>query len=543
MADELILVVDDEEMVCRQAEIALRRSRYRTKAAFNGQQALAIIRETHPDLLLADIRMPDIDGLQLFTTARKIQPDLITVLMTGHGTIDIAIKALQLGVSGFLQKPFTGSELENAVEDAFNKSRTLREAVRLRLLSPLLEARRFLSTELNLPNLYSSLVETTAREINAEYCGLFLAEEALPSTIKTAFTTALAVSRPNLRQVAAYIAPDAKVFSPHNFPAIKLAVRALEVERTLSLRRATTGDLSENSVPGVVIAVPLLVGGRSLGVLMAGRSQAERTFSTGERELLEILAGQLANILENRRLYQILREREERLRTFIGRFVSAQEEELKQLANRLQDELLPLLTTSRQSIQTYLEKVRPAVSGDELLQTEKRLQTAINNARHLNHDLRPANLDEFGLSAALRQHIRDLNGREQNNNAKYLTFRQEGPEIPRLDGAIEIALFRACQEAITNALHHAPNSPAEVTVKVQTYRNRPIHLQIQIHDSGKGFDWQAIKAGEPSQYAGLLAMQERVALVGGNCQIESAPGKGTTITLDYPLPEPTPSGI
>lgn len=538
MANELILVVDDEEMVCRQAELALRRSNYRTKMAFNGQQALAIIRETPPDLLLTDIRMPDIDGLQLFTTARKIQPDLITVLMTGHGTIDIAIKALQLGVSGFLQKPFTGSELENAVEDAFEKSRTVREAVRSRLLSPLLEARRFLGAELNLPHLYNSLVETTAREISAEYCGLFIVEEAMPTTVKSTLTIQPTISRPNLRQVAAFVNPDTKVFSARNFPAIKLAGRALEVERTLSLRRTMTGDLSENNVPGVVIAVPMITNGRSMGVIMAGRGQPENTFSTGERELLEILAGQLANILDNRRLYQVLREREERLRTFIGRFVSAQEEELKQFANRLQEELLPLLTTSRQSVQTYLQKVRPA--SDELLQTEKKLQTAINTTKHLNHDLRPANLDEFGLTAALRQHVKDLNSLEHNSNAKYLTFRQEGPEIPRLDSAIEIALFRACQEAVTNALHHAAGSPTELAVRVQVFRNRPIHLQIQIRDSGKGFDWQGVKEGDTSKYIGLLAMQERVTLVGGNCQIESAPGKGTTVTIEYPLPDPLP---
>src|SRR5690349_9640037 len=146
MADELILIVDDEELIRRQAEAALRKGHYRTATAGDAQQALQIIRENPPDLMLSDIRMPDTDGLQLFAAARQIQPDLVAVLMTAHGTIDTAIKALQLGVHGFLQKPFTGSELERAIEDALQKHRTVQEAVRLRALSPLLEARRLLLT-------------------------------------------------------------------------------------------------------------------------------------------------------------------------------------------------------------------------------------------------------------------------------------------------------------------------------------------------------------------------------------------------------------
>lgn len=540
MADELILVVDDEELVCRQAELALRKSNYRTLTAFNGQQALAVIRETPPDLLLSDIRMPDIDGLQLHTTARKIQPDLLTVLMTGHGTIDVAIKALQLGIAGFLQKPFTGNELEHAVEDAFAKSRTLREAIRLRLLSPLLEARRYLISELDLPNFCRSLVETTAKETGSDYCAIFLPDEPAPVSRGAEIVgslTAIQPYRPTLRPVATYVnvKDGANVFSGRNFPAARVASRALEVERTLSLRRAAGTDSvnSDSYIPGVVIAVPMIAGGRALGALLVGRTQVEQTFSVGERELYEVLAGQLASILENLRLYRILKEREERLQMFIGRFVSTEEEERQQLAVRLQNDLMPLLTTSRQNIQSYLTKIRPAAGGDELLQAEKRLQTAINAARRLTNDLRPTNLDEFGLSAALRQYVRDFYDSAEGSSR--VTFRLEGPEAPRLDSAIEIALFRACQEAITNAIRHAPGSAIEVAVRVTTQRNKPVHLQLQVHDSGKGFDVQAVKAGEAARQVGLLAMQERVTLVGGRCQIDSSPTRGTTVTLDYDL--------
>lgn len=525
MAEELILVVDDDELVCSQAEMALRKSKYRTMTAFNGHQALAIIRETEtpPDLLLSDIRMPDIDGLQLFAAARKIRFDLLGVLMTGYGTIDIAIKALQLGVSGFLQKPFTGVELDHVIEDAFSKNRLMSEAVRLRLLSPLLEARRYLISELNLTNFCQGLVETTAHEAQADYCAVFLPDEKN-----------MLSDRSTLHPEAVFMeaTEKARVFSPRTFPAGRMAGRALEVGRTLSLRRSGTDKLNgDTTIPGLVLAVPLVASQRTLGVLLVGRAQVDKAFSTGERELFEVLAGQLASILDNRRLYQTLSAREERLHTSLNRFMEAQESENKQLAAHIQTEFLPLLNSTRQNVQAYLEKARPVAGSEDLLQAEQRLQTATASVRRLLNDLRPASLEDYGLSAALRQYVQDYNHIAENQPK--LIFKLEGPEAPRLGGTTETGLFRACTEAITNAVQHAPGSPIEVLIWVTGQRNQPIHLQIQIIADGPDFEAGSLEEGDPSQQLGLLTMQERVAMVGGVCHIESKPGGGTKVTIDY----------
>lgn len=525
MADELILIVDDEELIRRQAEAALRKAHYRTATAADGQQALQIIRETPPDLMLSDIRMPDMDGLQLYAAARQVQPDLVAVLMTAHGTIDTAIKALQLGIHGFLQKPFTGSELERAIQDALQKQRTVQEAIRLRALSPLLEARRLLLTDFDLGAFSRSLVEVMAREAKLDYCAIFLPNEENPTT--------------GLRSEAVFAGPNARFFSPKTFPAARLAQRAVELGRTLSLRRATGADSpsgsDDSAVPGVVVAVPLLIGNQGLGAVLAGRVHLDKGFSPAERELFEVLAGQLATLVENRRLFQALSEREERLRSFIGKFVSAQEDEKRQLAQRIQEDLMPQLTGGRQGIQNYLEKAKPA-SATDLLTAEQKLHAALGEVRHLIQDLRPANLEEFGLSAALRQYVRDFN--EAGGNCRP-TFRLEGQETPRLDPAVETALFRATQEAIGNACKHSPGSAVEVAVRVTAARSKPQRIQIEIRDNGKGFDLNAVRAATDKDKQnlrfGLLAMQERVILVGGQCQIESAPGKGTTVTITYNL--------
>jgi len=529
MAEELILIVDDEELIRRQAEVALRKAHYRTATAGDAYQALELIKQTPPDLMLSDIRMPEMDGLQLFAAARQIQPDLVAVLMTAHGSIDTAIKALQLGVQGFLQKPFTGSELERAIQDALQKHRTIQEAIRLRVLNPLLETRRLLLTDLNVTEFSQSLVEVTARETGLDYCAVFLPDEENPAA--------------GLRAEASFaVGTNARFFSPKTFPAGRLAQRAVELGRTLSLRRAagaeaTTSDSTstDGSVPGVVIAVPLLAGNQAAGALLAGRVHIEKSFSPGERELFEVLAAQVATLVENRRLFRALSEREERLRSFIGKFVSAQEEEKRQIAQRIQEDIMPLLVNGRQAVQSYLEKARPASAG-ELLNAEQKLQTAITETRYLIQGLRPVTLEEFGLSAALRQYVRDLN--EAGGGCRP-TFRLEGQEAPRLNPAVETALYRAVQEAVTNACKHSPGSPVELAVRVTTSRGKPQHLQIEVRDSGKGFDLNATRATTEKDannpQIGLLAMQERVILVGGQCRIESTPGKGTTVTISYNL--------
>ena len=447
MSGELILVVDDEELIQRQAEAALKQAGYRTSSAPDGRQALLLLEANPPDLLLTNIRMPDLDGLQLFSRGRKIRPELVGVFMTAHSSIDIIVRALHLGISGFLIKPFTGSELKSVVEDALEKSRNSQEAARMRVLAPLFEARRFLSDNFDLTDLGRSLTEVVAQETKSDYCAIFLPRKYLNSE-KPEVT---------LKSIASYVSPNAQVFSPKSFPAVRVANRTLELGRTLSLRRATDQlPGSSEIVPGAVIGVPFLIGKRTLGVLLVGRVEIGQTFTPGERELFEVLASQLTTLLENQRLQVTLAERNERLRLFAGRFVSAHENEKRKMAERIQTELLPTLTGARQNIQSYLQKVRPS-SASDLLQVEERLHSLINNVKKLTQDLRPTSLDEFGLSAALRQYVHDY--QEASQPKCKPTFKLEGEEAPRLDSAIETALFRAAQDALDNACQHRRRQP------------------------------------------------------------------------------------
>ena len=103
-----------------------------------------LLRQEAFDLLLTDIKMPKIDGLELLRIAKEIDPHLTVVLITGYGTMEDAINAIRLGAQGFLMKPFEPEELVTTVKDNLARPALLRDSLRLQTLLPLLEINQIL---------------------------------------------------------------------------------------------------------------------------------------------------------------------------------------------------------------------------------------------------------------------------------------------------------------------------------------------------------------------------------------------------------------
>ncbi len=113
-----VLIVDDEENIRRVLSIALKKDGYHTLTASSGHQALKLLEETHCDVLLSDVVMPDINGLDLLRRVRQSYPDLIVVMMTAYGTIPAAVEAMRLGAVDFLTKPLDMEVLRKVIRHA-----------------------------------------------------------------------------------------------------------------------------------------------------------------------------------------------------------------------------------------------------------------------------------------------------------------------------------------------------------------------------------------------------------------------------------------
>ncbi|MBW2093985.1 MAG: sigma-54-dependent Fis family transcriptional regulator [Deltaproteobacteria bacterium] len=127
-----ILVVDDQVSICHHIHAILENEGYGVGIAHSGDQALSKL-SSHPyDLLLADMKMPGMDGLELFHRARKMEPNISGIIMTAYASISSAVKCIKKGINDYLVKPFEPESLLLVVEKAFREREMLREIRDLR---------------------------------------------------------------------------------------------------------------------------------------------------------------------------------------------------------------------------------------------------------------------------------------------------------------------------------------------------------------------------------------------------------------------------
>src|SRR6478672_12145002 len=122
-----ILIVDDELGMRQFLTHLLQREGHTVRVADNGQLALALMRELPPDLIISDIRMPDMDGVELLRAARELHPDIEVIMMTAFANVDTAREAFLLGAYDFVQKPFDNDLLKETVTRALAKISLIKE--------------------------------------------------------------------------------------------------------------------------------------------------------------------------------------------------------------------------------------------------------------------------------------------------------------------------------------------------------------------------------------------------------------------------------
>lgn len=116
-----ILVADDEEVIREACLRILRRAGHEVQEAVDGPDAIAMIRNQRFDLVVLDIKMPIVSGMEVMEVIQQERPEVMIVIITGHGTVETASKAVRAGACGFLTKPFSPNELRHTVGLALNR--------------------------------------------------------------------------------------------------------------------------------------------------------------------------------------------------------------------------------------------------------------------------------------------------------------------------------------------------------------------------------------------------------------------------------------
>ena len=132
MTGRKALLVDDErDMLTLLAKVLTKKCGCAVTTATSAEEALALVRTDPPEVVLTDIKMPGMDGLELLRQLGSVTPPLTTILMTGHGTIDMAVQALKDGAYDFIEKPFDNERIIGTVLRAIERTRLLRENLQL----------------------------------------------------------------------------------------------------------------------------------------------------------------------------------------------------------------------------------------------------------------------------------------------------------------------------------------------------------------------------------------------------------------------------
>ena len=118
---EKILIIDDEKDILKLLSMSLRIDGYQTLTASSGKEGIEVFKQEKPDIVLTDIKMPEMTGLEVLKNIKEINPHAQVIIITGHGAIDSAIEALQYGASDFINKPVKSEALAVAIKRAKKK--------------------------------------------------------------------------------------------------------------------------------------------------------------------------------------------------------------------------------------------------------------------------------------------------------------------------------------------------------------------------------------------------------------------------------------
>jgi len=132
MSEPTVLIVDDEDMVRTALEQWLRLSGFAPRTAASAEEALALIDDLHPEVMLTDVRMPGLSGLDLLRRIAGRALPTEVILITGHGDVPMAVEAMRAGAFDFLQKPYVPDQLVKTISRAAEQARLKREVAELR---------------------------------------------------------------------------------------------------------------------------------------------------------------------------------------------------------------------------------------------------------------------------------------------------------------------------------------------------------------------------------------------------------------------------
>jgi signal transduction histidine kinase/CheY-like chemotaxis protein len=502
-----VLVIDDERGVVQLCQRLLERHGYEVKTALTPQTGLDFLSEELFDLILLDIRMPGMDGFQVMQLARQKQPDLAVLMITGHGTIELAVQALRDGADGLALKPFTADELIQSVQQAISQNLMKREMSRTKSLQPLFEFSNQLFSELTPARLRRLVVESICKYLFCTAALLIripvnrapsknrLAAQIqkqiffcdVPPDAEEKAQLSRCLAELTERSMQSQMIEQGSLQSPNGIRFLMTAPAQLHIPISTSNHQEGLEHLSatrhlEGNHEWLVLAAIRETGDTTSEIHSGGQN----SFANADTDLLSILSHQAATAIENALLTSELRTHIRKLKesqrlllqaekmAAAGRLMASIAHEINNPLQAVQNciHLAQRTELSQESRQDFLE-----MAQNELDRLSKTVTQMLDFHRPLNSDRRPVD-----LNSVLQRTIKLMSPKFEEHLIE-LSFDFD-PTLPSV-----LSVADQIQQVFLNLVLNAVEAmPRGGKLRIITRTLAKNWVEISFQDSGTGID-------------------------------------------------------
>src|SRR6266545_2281947 len=281
-----LLVVEDDANVREFCVRLLQRNGYQVAAAEHGQAALERLNDAQYDLVLTDLQMPEMGGIDLLHELRDRYPETGAIVFTAHATVESARAALKLGAFDYLTKPVTVDDLERTVRRALEWRRVRMEKQRLSEIVALYEISQTFTSTLDTATAVREIVRLLWRRFSPRALSLSLLHPE-DDDLELLAQRGAAIDRP---------------------PGSRVPVGGCDQRSIVRAHVELVGEEPGPAGPSHLACLTLRTNDRPVGILQLSRSSDQPGFDDDDRTLLKVCASQIAASIDNARLYQQLKD-------------------------------------------------------------------------------------------------------------------------------------------------------------------------------------------------------------------------------------------
>jgi len=287
-----VVIVDDEVELTNALVEMLAKHGYETAGFTNGNHALAALKNEKFDLLLADLMMPEIDGLTLLKAALEIDPNLVVVLMTGQGTVQTAVEAMKSGAFDYILKPFKLNTILTTLHRSLDVRRLRMENVQLRELVNIYELGRLVATKLDIVGILQQACLAAIQVCDADEASILLPDEhgqdlIVTKTCGERIEHLTGLSIPITGTVSGWVTQHAEMITNQG---------------RLDTNRFPASHPREDILSA--LSMPMMIGEKLVGVLNVNHTRRAALFTPGQIKGLGILVHIATSAMENAQLYE-----------------------------------------------------------------------------------------------------------------------------------------------------------------------------------------------------------------------------------------------